>query len=185
MWLFLRRAGGADVKFHADRRNFCRREYILCMKRTITVSIVRSCTVKSRSPPPRESYTICSFMVGRRQLVTSSSSPPKEPIVQLLQCDEFSSTTPPLSLSLSPSIVLLQPLNLPIGEPSARRTPRSRLEKKRKVLIWIVNNPSPALCLFHTPLWYGYNNLYWKWIEIEPNPFSSKRSDMKWHIKHF
>lgn len=99
MWLFLRRAGGADVKFHADRRNFCRREYILCMKRTITVSIVRSCTVKSRSPPPRESYTICSFMVGRRQLVTSSSSPPKEPIVQLLQCDEFSSTTP-LSLSL-------------------------------------------------------------------------------------
>lgn len=65
MWLFLRRAGGADVKFHADRRNFCRRVYILCMKRTITVSIVRSCTVKSRSPAQRKLHNL--FVYGRSQ----------------------------------------------------------------------------------------------------------------------
>lgn len=98
------------------------------MKRAITVSIVH--TVKSRSRP-RESYTICSFMVGHRQLVT-----------YLLE-QSWKNDRPTFTMrriffrrpSLS-SIVPLQPLNLlPIGgtarmDSSLSRAPRDREEKE-------------------------------------------------------
>lgn len=110
------------------------------MKRAITVSIVRSYTVKSRSRP-RESCT----QSVRLWSVTDSWLPPRalpeRTIVQLLQCDEFSS---PPSLLDRPftTAKFADGMEPPAWILHSRESSRDREEKERPF-----DRKQPA-CLF-------------------------------------